>query len=139
MCENCETYVIIFCDGTGGYSTLDEREKIVSLRRVESEKAYEKLGIKQENILRMDYPDFSLRSYIGWIISGGEEGTFARTIRILRKIRPTRLLIPNEYREHTDHEALSYIGSHDGPQVGDPTLSELGKPFKTKGFLKYSV
>ena len=57
----------------------------------------------------------------------------------MREIKPTRLLIPNEYREHMDHEALSYIGSYDGPQVGDSILVDVAKPFRIKGFLKYSV
>lgn len=57
----------------------------------------------------------------------------------MRRNKPTRLLVPNEYREHMDHEALSYIGSYDGPQIGDPVLLELGRPFKVKSYLKYCV
>ena len=139
MSEGCEPYILIFCDGRGGYSSIDEKDKIVSIRRVESTNAYEKLGIKKENILRFDYPDFSLKPNIGWILPEGREGTTVRTIKALREIKPTRLLIPNEYREHMDHEALSYIGSYDGPQVGDAILVDVAEPFRIRGFLKYSV
>ncbi len=139
MHEGCEVRVLIFCDGRGGYSSVGERERIVSIRRVESMSAYRKLGVTDENVLRLGYPDFSLRPYIGWILPGEPEGTTVRTIKTLRKIRPTRLLVPNDYREHMDHEALSYIGSYDGPQVGDPIMVDLGEPFRIKGFLKYSV
>ena len=139
MSEGCEPYVLIFCDGRGGYSSIDEKDKIVSIRRGESANAYERLGIKRENIIRFDYPDFSLKPNIGWILPDGREGTTVRTIKTLREIKPTRLLIPNEYREHMDHEALSYIGSYDGPQVGDAILVDVARPSKIKGFLKYSV
>jgi len=38
-----------------------------------------------------------------------------------------------------DHEAASYIGSYDGPQVGDPVIVDIGKPFRIKTYLQYSV
>ena len=139
LSEGCEPYILIFCDGRGGYSSIEEKDKIVSIRRVESTNAYEKIGIRKENIIRFDYPDFSLKPNIGWILPTGREGTTVRTIKTLREIKPTRLLIPNEYREHMDHEALSYIGSYDGPQVGDAILVDVAKPFGIRGFLKYSV
>ena len=137
--EGCEPYVLIFCDGRGGYSNIEEKDRIVSIRREESTNAYEKIGIKKENIMRFDYPDFSLKPNIGWVLPEGKEGTTIRTIKTLREIKPTRLLIPNEYRENMDHEALSYIGTYDGPQVGDPILADVGRPSRIKGFLKYSV
>lgn len=139
MREKCEHYILISCDGSGGYSSIDEKERIVSIRRAESTNAYGKLGIKEENILRLGYPDFSLKPHIGWKLPTGLEGTTAKIIKIMRKIRPTRLLIPNDYREHMDHEALSYIGSYDGPQAGDSIMVDLGEPFKVKSFTKYSV
>lgn len=137
--EGCEPWILIFCDGRAGYSSVDKKERIVSVRRVESLNAYRKIGIREDNILRFDFPDLSLRSHTGWVLSGGMKGTTAKTIKMLRQIKPTRLLVPNEYRENTDHEALSYIGSYDGPEVGDAIMVDLGEPFGIKGFLKYAV
>ena len=134
-----ELYIIIYCNGCGGYSSVDLKDKIVSIRRIESLNAYLRLGVKRENIMYLNYPDFSLKPYIGWLLPNGFEGTTSKTIRLLRQIKPTRLLVPNEYREHMDHEALSYIGSYDGPQIGDPVLVDLGSPFTVKSYLKYCV
>jgi LmbE family N-acetylglucosaminyl deacetylase len=134
-----EPYIVIYCDGRGGYSRVDLKDRIVSIRRLESVNAYKRLGVKEENILHLDYPDFSLRSYIGWVLPNGVEGTTYKTLKLLRRIKPTRLIIPNEYREHMDHEALSYIGSYDGPQVGDPVMVDLGQPSTVKSYLKYCV
>ncbi|MBS7611884.1 PIG-L family deacetylase [Candidatus Bathyarchaeota archaeon] len=134
-----EPYIVVYCDGRGGYSSVDLKDRIVSIRRYESLNAYRRLGVKEENIVHLDYPDFSLRSYIGWVLPNGLEGLTFKTIKLLRRIKPTRLLVPNEYREHMDHEALSYIGSYDGPQIGDPVMVDLGPPFKVKSYLKYCV
>lgn len=134
-----EPYILILCDGSGGYSKVEDRDRIVDIRRVESTNAYMKLGVKEENIIRLNYPDFSLISYIGWKLSSGILGTITKTLSILRKIKPTRLIVPNEYREHLDHEAASIIGSYDGPQVGDPVLVDVGTPSPIKSYLKYSV
>lgn len=40
MSEGCEPYILIFCDGSGGYSSVDEKDEIVSIRRAESTNAY---------------------------------------------------------------------------------------------------
>jgi hypothetical protein len=136
IAEGASVNVIVLCDGRGGYSTPGERESIVSRRREESMKAYSKLGIE---LTRLEYPDFSLSSYFGWILPGEIEGTFPKIIGKLRKIRATRLLVPNEYREHPDHEAASRIGAFDGPQVGDPVMADLGEPVKIESYVKYSV
>lgn len=134
-----EPYVIVYCDGRGGYSSVDLKDGIVSIRKRESLNAYGKLGVKEESITYLEYSDFSLRPYVGWVLPNGFEGTTSKTIRLLRRIKPTRLLVPNEYREHMDHDALSYIGSYDGPQIGDPVLVDFGQPFTVKSYLKYCV
>jgi LmbE family N-acetylglucosaminyl deacetylase len=134
-----EPHIIVYCNGCGGYSNVELKDKIVSIRRMESLNAYLRLGVKEENITYLNYPDFSLKPYIGWLLPNGSEGTTSKTIKLLRRIKPTRLLMPNEYKEHMDHEALSYIGSYDGPQIGDPVLVDLGLPFTVKSYLKYCV
>ncbi|MEM2702902.1 MAG: PIG-L family deacetylase [Candidatus Bathyarchaeia archaeon] len=134
-----ELYIIIYCNGCGGYSSVELKDKIVSIRRSESLNAYLRLGVKEGNIVYFNYPDFSLKPYIGFLLPNGSEGTTSETIRLLRRIKPTRLIVPNEYREHMDHDALSYIGSYDGPQIGDPVLVDLGSPFTVKSYLKYCV
>ncbi|MEM2884698.1 MAG: PIG-L family deacetylase [Thermoproteota archaeon] len=134
--EGARVHVIVLCDGRGGYSTPGERESIVSRRRAESANAYSKLGIEAS---RMEYPDFSLSPYVGWILPGGTEGTFPKIVGKLREIGATRLLVPNEHLEHPDHEAASRIGIFDGPQAGDPVVADLGEPVEIRSYVKYSV
>lgn len=73
------------------------------------------------------------------IFPGGFEGTTAKVIKASREIRPTRLLIPNDYLEHMDHEALCYIGLYDRLQTGEPVIAYMGDLFRIKSYLKYGV
>ncbi len=139
MANNGEPFVFIFCQGNAGYSLPEGRDVIVDKRREEAKRAYRVLGLEEDNIIRFEYPDFSVLSYMGWFLQGGSEGTFARTIKILREIKATRLIIPNRYREHIDHEAVGRIGAFDGPQVGDEILVDWGSPQCIRSFLEYAV
>jgi len=134
-----EVYLLILCDGSAGYSTPEEKDTIVAVRRGETVAAYGILGLDEAHILRCDYPDFSLEGYIGWRLPDGSPGTMRRILPELRRLRVTRLLIPNGYREHIDHEATERIGRYDGPQVGDPVWSDLGLAPPVRSVLQYAV
>jgi hypothetical protein len=132
-------YVFIYCKGDAGYSTAKEKDKIVKMRLEESKSAYQVLGVDESHIIRFNYPDFSVRQHMGRVRTSGDDGTFSQTIRALRKIRVTRLVLPNTYREHADHEAVGDIGLFDGPQVGDKILADWGEPSPISTFLQYTV
>ncbi len=134
-----EAYVFIVCNGSCGYSKVEDKDDIVQIRREESRKAYKKFGIDEDNIVRFEYPDFSAFGKIGWKTSDDEKGAFEKAIRNLREIKATRVLVPNEFREHLDHEAASKMGSYHGPQAGDPVVVDWGEPNKVRSVLKYTV
>lgn len=136
---NVEVYVFIFCDGCGGYSSPEQKDSIVGIRREESTRAYAQLGIDKNHIFRLGYHDYSVTPYLGWKLPAGVEGTLMDTLPRLREINATRLLIPNGYREHIDHDAVSQVGVYDGPQVGDPVLADLGEADPIKSYVKYAV
>jgi LmbE family N-acetylglucosaminyl deacetylase len=139
LAAGARAYVIVFCDGRAGYSAPEERTTIVARRRQETEAAYRALGIPDGNVLRFDYPDFSVSPYLGWLLPAGGEGTIGRDIRMLRELGVTRLLLPNGYREHIDHEAVYRAGAFDGPQAGDPILADWGLAPAIRSFLVYPV
>ena len=100
---------------------------------------YKTLGIPQGNIHRFDYPDFSLGPYGFRILPRNNRGIFDPILKLLRDLQISRLIITNGYREHSDHSATSQIGVDTGPQVGDPILPDVGKPYRIKSYLVYSV
>jgi LmbE family N-acetylglucosaminyl deacetylase len=137
--NGAQVSAIIFCDGRAGYSRPEERNTVVATRREESTTAYARLGIPPEHIIRLEYPDFSAFSRMGWLLAGGQSGSFAIIIPVLRKLRATRVMIPNGYREHIDHEAVARIGAYDAPQVGDPIVVDWGEPVPVRSLLEYGV
>jgi len=134
-----EVWVTICCDGRAGYSHPGEKDTIVEVRRRETIEAHRRLGIPPERIVRFDFPDYSLFGYLGWLLPGGGEGTFGKSMRTFRKIQPTRLLVPNGYREHFDHTAAHLLAAFDGPQIGDPTLADWGRAAYPRTTMVYSV
>lgn len=135
-----EVFIVIFNDGSAGYSKSELKNKIVEIRKKETINAFNILGIKDENISRFDIPDFSGIHYLGWKLPwNGNEGLFPRVISTLRKIKATRLIFPNGYREHIDHTAICLSAMFDGPQAGDSVIVDYGEPSKIKSFIQYSV
>ncbi|MHB1356008.1 MAG: PIG-L deacetylase family protein [Anaerolineae bacterium] len=133
-------HVAVCCDGSAGYSKVEDRDSIVEVRRAESTRAYGCLGLGGADHLHyLGYPDFSLVSYIGWKLSAGREGTLHPFIVLLRKLGITRLMIPNGYREHTDHTAAFDIGRFDGVQAGDPVGADWGAPTTIANVVQYPV
>ncbi len=134
-----EVFVVVFCEGNAGYTTIGEHSTIVDVRRDETLAAYEILGVDERHILRMEYSDFSVLGHLGWKLPAGDLGTFPRMITLLRNLQATRLVLPNAYREHIDHEAVGRIGAYDGPQSGDPILADWGTKTRIRSFLEYAV
>ena len=134
-----EVYVVIFCRGDAGYSTLEEKDTIEQVRVAETVECYSRLGIPADHILRMNYPDFSAISHWGWSIATGEPGDMRTLLRFFREKKVTRVMIPNHYHEHIDHLAAHLMSSFDPPQAGDVVLVDYGDPHAVVSTLEYSV
>jgi LmbE family N-acetylglucosaminyl deacetylase len=134
-----EVLIVIFSRGEAGYSVPEQKADIVAIRRGETIKAYGCLGIPRHNILTLGYSDFSVLEKIGWKLIDGSEGSFRRIVTLLRTARVTRVLIPNDYREHIDHTAVCRMGAYHTPQAGDPVCADWGAPYPCRGVLQYSV
>lgn len=137
--NGAEVFVFIFCSGNAGYSKPEQKDEIVRIRETETQNAYNRLGIKKENIIRFGYSDFSVLQNIGWRLNNGKDGSFKEVLTKLREFKITRVLAPNHYREHIDHLAVNLIGSFDSPQSGDPILVDWCEPNIVKSVLEYSV
>ena len=97
------------------------------------------MGIKEEKIHRLEYDDYSVFPFIGHKLPGGEEGTFRKIMPLLRKLKITRVLVPNGYREHLDHTATYMVGAFDTPQIGDPVMVDWGQTEPIRSILQYAV
>lgn len=134
-----EVYVVIFCRGDAGYSTVEEKDTIEEVRTRETFECYARLGIDKDHILRMNFPDFSAIGNWGWEKADGKPGDMPRILRFLREKKVTRVMIPNHYHEHIDHVATYLMASYDVPQAGDMALVDHGTPHAVRSTLQYSV
>ena len=134
-----DVYVVIFCRGDAGYSTVAEKKTIEKVRKKETFDCYERLGIPRDHILRMDFGDFSAFGNIGWTKADGNPGDMPRILRFFREKKVTRVMVPNHHREHIDHTAAHIMSSFDVPQAGDAALVDYGTPHAVKSTLEYSV
>lgn len=134
-----EVYVVIFCRGDAGYSTVEEKATIEAVRKRETVACYGRLGIPEDHILRMNFPDFSAIGNWGWEKSDGTPGDMPVILRFLREKKITRVMIPNHYHEHIDHLATYLMSSFDVPQAGDMALVDYGTPHPVRSTLQYSV
>lgn len=139
LANGAEAHICIYCDGCAGYSRIQDRDTIVETRRAETIRAYAALGIPADHIHRLELPDFSARGYVGWKLPGGGRGALQYLLPLLRRTRVTRLMIPNGYKEHIDHEATFDSGRYDGVQAGDPVLVDLGEPHGLRSTHVYAV
>ncbi|NLV75236.1 MAG: PIG-L family deacetylase [Chloroflexi bacterium] len=138
--NGAQVQVAICCDGSAGYSRAEQRDEIVSIRRRESVAAHGTLGLVDgETLHYLGFPDFSLVANIGWKLPSGGKGTLQPVIELLRKQCITRLMVPNGYREHSDHTAAWDIGRYDGVQAGDAVAVDWAPPTKVASTLQYSV
>lgn len=137
--NGAEVFIYIFCRGNAGYSTTEEKDTIEGIRIDETYRSYKMLGIREENIVRFNYSDFSVCQSMGWQLNNGQEGSFKDIITSFRKNRITRLLVPNHYREHLDHWAVGLIGTFYAPQAGDPVLVDWNEPQKILSVVQYST
>ena len=132
-------HVLVFHDGSAGYATDDERIGIVELRREETLRALARLDVPPRSIHRFELPDFTGPQFLGWRLPSGDLGVFGRLVPLARRIRATRLLIANGYREHIDHWGVHLAGLFFGPQAGDPVCGDWGAPCAIRSALVYSV
>jgi len=142
LANKAQIYVVIINDGSGAFPDVTLKDKIVALRRKETNNAFKKLNIDEKYITRLNIPDFSAIHYIGrWLPwkSSDAEGISLKLLSLFRKVKATRLVFPNGYREHLDHTAVSLSAIYDGPQAGDSVMIDYGMPYKIKSFLQYSV
>ena len=139
MDDGAEVYIIIVCSGDCGYSTPEEKDTIVARRHAEATNVYRAFGIPEENLLFLNYPDFSALSYVGRKVSPTREGSFRETLTFLRQCRITRILAPNHYHEHIDHTAASLMAQFDAPQAGDAHSVDWAMPYSVRSTAQYSV
>ena len=128
--------VLIVTDGSMGYCDESEIDTISSIRKKEAVDAYCSIGVNEENIHWVGLPDCRVNLYRGKIPANRTEpgniegftGLQNSFTYFLRKLKPTRLLVPTDADLHPDHkyvheELLISVFHASGaiwPELGQP-------------------
>ena len=97
MAEGAEVHAVITTDGRMGYCRLTQRRSIGQVRRREAEESFRSLGLPDDRLHFLGFPDCNLNPYRGRHFATigdpteveGASGLQNAFPHILRKIRPT--------------------------------------------------
>jgi len=112
--EKVPVYLLVVTDGSMGYCSAEEKESISQIRKEETLDCYQSLGISEENIIWLGFPDCRLNLYRGRhpvsrTIDPPIEGFTGLQNALtywLRQIRPTRCFLPTHKDLHPDHKIV---------------------------------
>ncbi|MCX7427334.1 MAG: PIG-L family deacetylase [Planctomycetia bacterium] len=136
IAEGAEVHAIITTDGRMGYCVPQQRVTISKIRRQECETSFGILGLPVERIHFLEFPDCDLSTYQGRKLStqggpteiGGASGLQNAYSFFLRKVRPTRVILPTISDLHPDHRivntemliSLFHAQGKIWPELGEP-------------------
>jgi len=134
--EKVLVHILIVTDGSMGYCSREDRDSISDIRKKETYKCYESLGIPRENIIWLGFPDCQLNSYRGRYLAQrsqkpaieGFTGLQNAFTYYLRKICPTQCFLPTSNDLHPDHEivhsefliSMFHSAGSIWPELGEP-------------------
>jgi LmbE family N-acetylglucosaminyl deacetylase len=134
--ENVPVHILIVTDGRMGYCSEGEKDSIAEIRREESYKCYQSLGIPKKNIIWLGFPDCQLNTFRGRgpaeakepLAIKGYTGLQNSFTYHLRKIKPTQCFLPTWNDLHPDHRiiyeelliSLFHAAGNIWPEIGKP-------------------
>ncbi len=140
--ENVPVHILIVTDGSMGYCSAEEQKNIADIRRNETYRCYQSLGVPKENIYWLGFPDCRLNLYRGRktaepddpVIKGftGLQNAFTY---YLRKVKPKQCFLPTSSDLHPDHR---YVHSELLISMYHATGAiwpEIGTPLETTPYI----
>ena len=111
-----DTHAGIISNGRMGYCTLEQFGTIKKERYEETRESFRLLGLPESNLYQFDYDDGDLMQQSGRRLTSDPNDTRAiagavglqnTMVWLLRKVKPTRVFIPNRLDLHPDHRAVN--------------------------------
>jgi LmbE family N-acetylglucosaminyl deacetylase len=99
-----------------GYCLPEVRDTIVQVRKEEARESFRFLGLPDDKLYQFNYDDGNLPHNAGrWFTNGpndsraieGAVGLQNTMVWLLRKVRPTRVFMPNRLDLHPDHSIVN--------------------------------
>ena len=144
IAEGREVHAAVVTDGRMGYCRIEQRDSITTIRCEEAKKSFAVLGLPDERLCFLGYPDGQLSAWSGAFVRNGESGHSEERCgiqmaftRLLRQVQPTRVFVPTSADLHPDHRIvheqlmISLFHAQGGiwPQLGPP-ISEVPRVYE---------
>ncbi|RKY24029.1 MAG: GlcNAc-PI de-N-acetylase [Planctomycetota bacterium] len=112
--ENVPVHILIATDGSMGYCTDAEKHTIAQVRKKETFECYQILGVPEENIVWLNFPDCQLNNYRGRRTAQPDDKAVINNFTglqnaftyYLRKTKPTQCFLPTSNDLHPDHRII---------------------------------
>jgi len=126
---------VVVTDGCLGYCQADHQDGIVDIRRLETIRSFELLGVREDQVTFLGFPDGGLTRFIGRRpaaegepCDAGYTGLQNAFTHSLRDLRPTRVFVATQNDLHPDHKmtnselmiSLFHASGKIWPELGDP-------------------
>ena len=133
--EGAQVNAAVVTDGRMGYCRIEQRESIAAIRAEEARKSFAILGLPPRQLSFLGYPDGQLSACRGAFFANGDAaqggdplGMQIGFVRLLRRVRPTRVFLPTSSDLHPDHRivheelmiSLFHAQGSIWPQLGEP-------------------
>lgn len=133
--EGVPVHVLVVSDGSMGYCSPEEKESIARIRKGETYESLVALGVPQEQIHFLGFPDCQLGLFCGRRAGRDEPGAIAGFTGLqnaftyhLRRIRASQVFVPTSNDLHPDHKvtnselliSLFHASGNIWPELGEP-------------------
>jgi LmbE family N-acetylglucosaminyl deacetylase len=115
-----EVHAAVISNGRMGYCSPEQRQTIAQIRKEETQNSFVHLGLPKGKLYQFDYDDGNLFQEMGRRFAKNSTGSQTAASQeiaggiglqntltwLLRKVRPTRVFLPNRLDLHPDHKAV---------------------------------
>ncbi len=136
--EGLPVHVAVVTDGSMGYCSKAEKDNISEIRMKETYAACKILGVPNENVHWLGFPDCQLASFQGRrpaepddpAQSHGFTGLQNSLTKLLRQVKPSQVFLPTDADLHPDHRIVHSETLISTFHAAGSIWPELGKRLK---------
>jgi LmbE family N-acetylglucosaminyl deacetylase len=138
---------LVVSDGSMGYRTPEHKETIVQVREEETLASYRMLGLSDEDVIFLRYPDCDLYAHKGRRpaqsgvvdLIAGHTGLINSFTYWFRKLQATQIYVPSDADIHPDHKVVHEQARMSAVFADSRMWPELGAGISPAIFREYQV
>ncbi len=141
--ENIPLQILIVTDGGMGYCSSEERNTISEIRKKEAYQCYKSLGVPDESIVWLGFPDSQINLYRGKRVASAQDkvviegcaGLQNAFTYWLRKVSPTQCFLPTSNDLHPAHKMIHEEFLISIFHAAGSIWPELGRPLEKTPYI----